>query len=127
MTTRIIINTTRAPSAVGTYSQAVLCDKTLYMSGQIGIDPVSYEMREGIEAQIEQVLDNLIAVLEAAEAHLADIIKLNVYLTDMEHFALINNAMSQRFNEPYPARAAVAVAALPKGALVEMEAVAVLP
>lgn len=118
-----IIATPLAPAAIGTYSQAVKVDNTVYMSGQIGLDPVSMQLVEGIEAQIHQVFTNLRAVAEAAEGSLADVVKLNVFLTDLGHFAKVNEIMAQYFTQPYPARAAVGVASLPRGALVEADAV----
>ena len=118
-----IIATPLAPAAIGTYSQAVRVDNTVYMSGQIGLDPVSMQLVEGIEAQIHQVFTNLRAVAKAAEGSLADVVKLNVFLTDLGHFAKVNEIMAQYFTQPYPARAAVGVASLPRGALVEADAV----
>lgn len=121
---RTIIQTDRAPQAIGTYSQAVRCGTTVYMSGQIPLDPASMQLVEGdMGAQIRRVFDNLAAVAEAAGGSLADVAKLNVFLPDLGHFALVNEIMAEYFNEPYPARAAVGVAALPKGAQVEMDAV----
>lgn len=120
---RKIIQTAAAPQAIGTYSQAVQVGDTVYMSGQIGLDPVSGELANGIEAQIQQVFENLRAVAEAAGAGLNDVVKLNVYLTDLANFGLVNAAMTKCFQPPYPARAAVGVAALPRGALVEIDAV----
>ncbi len=120
-----IIQTTDAPAAIGTYSQAVRVDDTVYMSGQIGLDPVSMQLVEGIEAQIHQVFRNLSAVATAAGGSLADVVKLNVFLTDLGHFPRVNEIMATYFTEPYPARAAVGVAALPRGALVEADAVMV--
>jgi reactive intermediate/imine deaminase len=121
-----VINTPAAPKAIGTYSQAVRAGTNVYLSGQIGLDPVTMELSDDIRLQITQVLENLSAVCEAAGGSLSHIVKLNVYLTDMKHFTLINEAMSRYFAEPYPARAAVEVAGLPKGALVEMDAIMVL-
>ena len=121
---RTIIQTDRAPQAIGTYSQAVRCNNTVYLSGQIPLDPASMELVEGdMAAQIRRVFDNLSAVAEAAGGSLADVAKLNVFLPDLGHFALVNEIMAEYFSEPYPARAAVGVAALPKGAQVEMDAV----
>ena len=121
---RTTIQTDRAPQAIGTYSQAVRCGNTVYLSGQIPLDPASMELVTGdMEAQIRRVFDNLVAVAEAAGGSLADVAKLNVFLLDLGHFALVNEIMASYFQEPYPARAAVAVAALPKGAQVEMDAV----
>ncbi len=123
---RDIISTQGAPQAVGTYSQAVKVGSTVYLSGQIGLDPASMELVDGIEAQVRRVFDNLSAVSVAAGASLADIVKLNIFLTDLGHFALVNSIMAEYFKEPYPARAAVGVASLPRGALVEADAVMVL-
>ena len=122
--TRTIIQTDRAPQAIGTYSQAVKTGNTVYLSGQIPLDPASMELVDGdMAAQIRRVFDNLSAVAEAAGGSLADIAKLNVFLPDLGHFALVNEIMAEYFSEPYPARAAVGVASLPKGAQVEMDAV----
>ncbi|MGH8501603.1 MAG: RidA family protein [Gammaproteobacteria bacterium] len=124
---RDIITTDQAPRAIGPYSQAVRVGDTVYLSGQIPLDPASMALVEGdIAAQIRRVFDNLSAVAQAAGGGLADIVKLNVFLTDLSHFALVNEAMAQHFQAPYPARAAIGVAALPKGAAVEMDAVMVL-
>ena len=124
--TKTIITTDNAPQAIGTYSQAVNINGTVYMSGQIGLDPASMQMVEGIEAQIHQVFKNLAAVAEAAGSSLADVVKLNVFLTDLGHFAKVNEIMAQYFSQPYPARAAVGVASLPRNGLVEADAVMVL-
>ena len=124
--TRQIISTPHAPAAIGTYSQAVRVGDTVYMSGQIGLDPASMQMVEGIDAQIVRVFDNLKAVAEAAGATLDSAVKLNIYLTDLAHFAKVNETMAKYFNQPYPARAAVGVKELPRGALVEADAVLVL-
>lgn len=120
---RKIIHTARAPKAIGTYSQAVQVDKTVYFAGQIGLDPDSMQMVEGIDAQIRRVLDNLKAVAEAAGGTLNDVVRFTVYLTDLTHFARVNEIMAGYLSEPYPARAAVGVASLPRGALVEIDAV----
>ncbi|HFC53724.1 MAG TPA: RidA family protein [Gammaproteobacteria bacterium] len=121
---RKVVHTERAPAAIGTYSQAVRVGSTVYLSGQIPLDPASMELVEGdMERQITRVFDNLQAVAEAAGGSLAHIAKLNIYLTDLSHFALVNQVMARYFREPYPARAAVGVAQLPKGAAVEMDAV----
>ena len=121
---REIIQTERAPQAIGTYSQAVRCGNTVYLSGQIPLLPDTMELLEGdMQAQIRQVFENLSAVAEAAGGSLADVAKLNVFLTDLGHFAIVNEVMAEYFTPPYPARAAVGVAALPKGAQVEMDAV----
>ncbi len=123
-----VIETPRAPAAIGTYSQAVRVGDTVYLSGQIPLDPDNMELVEGdAGAQIRQVFDNLSAVADAAGGSLADVVKLTVYLTDLEHFALVNEIMGQYFSEPYPARAAIGVSRLPKGAMVEMDAVVVAP
>ncbi|HSI23555.1 MAG TPA: RidA family protein [Methylophilaceae bacterium] len=123
---RQIISTDGAPKAIGTYSQAVKVGDTVYLSGQIGLDPATMDLVEGIEAQVRRVFDNLSAVTEAAGGSLADIVKLNIFLTDLGHFALVNSIMAEYFKEPYPARAAVGVSSLPRGALVEADAVMVL-
>ena len=122
------INSESAPAAIGTYSQAIRVENTVYLSGQIPLDPHTMQLcSEDIRAQIEQVLVNLQAVCEAASGSFQHLVKLNVYLLDLNHFSLINEAMSRYFSEPYPARAAIGVAALPRGALVEMDGVMVLP
>ena len=120
------IHTAAAPQAIGTYSQAVRAGDTVYLSGQIGIDPATSALVEGLDAQIEQVLCNLQAVAAAAGGSLQNAVKVTVFLTDMAHFALVNEGMARHFQAPYPARAAVGVASLPCGALVEIEAVLVL-
>jgi reactive intermediate/imine deaminase len=121
-----VIQTPQAPAAIGTYSQSVHVGDTIYVSGQIGLDPATMLLAEGIDGQIERVLENLKAIAEAAGGSLADVVKLNAYLTDLAHFAKFNEAMSRYFATPYPARAAVGVAALPRGALVEADAVLIL-
>ncbi len=124
---RQIISTERAPKAIGTYSQAVKVGDTVYLSGQIPLLPETMELVQGdMSAQIRRVFDNLKAVAEAAGGKLGDMVKLNVYLIDLGHFPLINQIMAEYFQEPYPARAAVGVAALPKAAAVEMDAVMVI-
>jgi reactive intermediate/imine deaminase len=123
MANKQIIQTSDAPAAIGTYSQAVRVDHTVYLSGQIGLDPATMQMVEGVEAQIHRVFQNLRAVATAAGSSLDDMVKLNVYLTDLAHFARVNEIMAGYFHQPYPARAAVGVAALPRGALVEMDGV----
>lgn len=123
---RTIVSTPNAPAAIGTYSQAVKTGNTVYMSGQIGLDPVTMSMADGIDAQIRQVFDNLEAVARAAGATLDNAAKVNVYLTDLGNFAKVNEAMTRYFNQPFPARAAVGVAALPRGAMVEVDAVLVI-
>ena len=124
---RKTIHTDLAPQAIGTYSQAVRCGDSVYLSGQIPLVPQTMELVDGgMEAQIRRVFDNLSAVAAAAGGGLADVVKLNVYLVDLGQFALVNQIMAEYFQEPYPARAAVGVAALPRGAQVEMDAVMVL-
>ncbi len=124
---REIIATKDAPAAIGTYSQAVRCGDTVYVSGQIPLDPATGQLVEGpIEAQIDRAFDNLEAIVVAAGGTLANIAKLNVFLVDLGHFAKVNAAMQARFREPYPARAAIGVASLPKGAQVEVDAIVVL-
>lgn len=121
---REIISTPNAPQAIGTYSQAVKSGNRVYLSGQIPLVPESMELIEGdIELQIRRVFDNLQAVAQAAGGTLADVVKLNVYLTDLANFPTVNQVMAEYFTEPYPARAAVGVASLPKGAAVEMDGV----
>ena len=124
---REIIKTPHAPQAIGTYSQAVKVGDTVYLSGQIPLVPETMQLVQGdMRAQIVRVFDNLRAVAQAAGGDLRDVVKLNVFLTDLTHFPLVNEVMAQYFTEPYPARAAVGVASLPKGAAVEMDAVMVL-
>ena len=123
---RQVIHTENAPAAIGTYSQAILVGNTLYLSGQIGLDPYSMELVEGIEAQIRRVFDNLKAVCEAAGGTLADIAKLNIFLTDLSNFQLVNQIMGEYFAQPYPARVALGVASLPKNALVEMDGIVII-
>src|SRR3989339_1089068 len=120
---RKIISTAAAPAAIGTYSQAVQAGNTIYMSGQIGLDPATMQMVEGIEAQIVRVFENLKAVATAAGATLDDAVKFNIYLTDLSNFAKVNEIMAKYVSEPFPARAAVGVKELPRGALVEADAV----
>ncbi len=120
------ISTPHAPSAIGTYSQALRCGNTVYVSGQIGLDPATMQLVEGIDAQVKRVFDNLKAVAEAAGASLDDAAKLTIYLTDLAHFAKVNEIMAAYFRQPYPARAAVGVASLPRGALVEADAILVI-
>lgn len=120
-----IISTDGAPKAIGTYSQAVRAGDTLYVSGQVPLDPATGELLSGdMERQIHRVFDNLKAIVAAAGADFSQVVKLNVYLVDLKHFALVNQVMAQYFREPYPARAAVGVAALPRGAQIEMDCVA---
>lgn len=116
-----------APAAIGTYSQAIQCGNTVYLSGQIPLDPQTMQLcSDDINQQINQVIQNLAAVCAEAGGSLADIVKLSVYLTDLNHFPLINDAMTRHFTQPYPARAAIGVAALPRGAQVEMDGVMVI-
>ncbi len=124
---RKVVHTDRAPQAIGTYSQAISVGRTVYLSGQIGLDPISMKLEEGIEGQIRRVFQNLSAVAEAAGGTLSDFVKVNVYLTDLASFPQVNEIMATYFRQPFPARAAVGVAALPRGAEVEIEAVMVLP
>lgn len=127
MTNKAIVQTQRAPAAIGTYSQAIKVNNTVYLSGQIGFVPDAMTLIEGgVEAQIQQVFTNLAAVCEAAGGTLADIVKLNVFLTDLSHFAAVNEIMAQYFCAPYPARAAIGVSALPRDALVEMDGIMVI-
>jgi reactive intermediate/imine deaminase len=122
-----IVRTDQAPEAIGTYSQAVKVGETVYLSGQIPLVPETMTLVEGeMEEQIRRVLDNLQAVAQAAGGALLDVVKLNVFLTDLGHFPLVNQVMAEYFSDPYPARAAIGVAALPKGAAVEMDAVMVI-
>ena len=123
---REIIASALAPAAIGPYSQAVRAGNTVYLSGQIGLDPVSMQLVEGFEAQAERVFQNLQAVAEAAGGSLAQAVKINIYLTDLAHFAKVNEVMQRYCAESYPARAALGVAALPRGAQVEADAVLVL-
>lgn len=120
------IQTNDAPRAIGAYSQAVRAGNTVYLSGQIGLEPATMTLAEGVDAQIHQVLRNLRAVAAAAGATLDDAVKVTVFLTDIENFARVNEAMAQFFAQPYPARAAVGVASLPRGAVVEIEAILVV-
>ncbi len=122
--TRSIISTPNAPQAIGTYSQAVRCGSTVYVSGQISLDPASGQLVTGeMEAQIRRVFENLKAIVVASGGDFSHVAKLNVFLTDLGNFQLVNKVMSEYFREPYPARAAIGVAALPKGAQVEMDCV----
>ncbi|MGH8472884.1 MAG: RidA family protein [Gammaproteobacteria bacterium] len=119
-----IVSTDQAPQAIGTYSQAVRVANTVYLSGQIPLDPASMQMVEGeMRSQVVRVFQNLQAVAEAAGGTLADVVKLNVYLTDLSHFPLVNEVMASYFHEPYPARAVVGVAALPRAAPIEIDAI----
>jgi len=127
MTNKAIIHTDKAPKAIGTYSQAVKVNNTVYLSGQIPLVPETMDMVKGdIRAQITQVFKNLSAVCEASGGSLQNMVKLNVYLTDLAHFPIVNEVMAEFVQEPYPARAAVGVASLPKGAAVEMDAILVI-
>lgn len=122
-----IIHTKNAPSAIGPYSQAVSANGTIFVSGQIPLDPATGELIEGdFRAQVEQVFDNLAAIAEAAGTTLANAVRIGLYLTDMDQFAVVNEVMEARFNAPYPARAAIGVAALPKNAAVEADAILVV-
>ena len=124
-----IIKTTKAPQAIGTYSQAIRVrtgGDTVYLSGQIGLDPDTMQIIDGIDAQIRQVFNNLQAVATASGGDLGDIVKLNIFLTDLDDFALVNEIMASYFVQPYPARAAVGVKALPRGALIEMDAIMIV-
>ncbi|MDT8364373.1 MAG: Rid family detoxifying hydrolase [Nitrosomonas sp.] len=125
---KTIVTTSEAPQAIGTYSQAVRVagGETVYLSGQIGLDPVEMKMVAGIDAQIEQVIANLKAVAVAGGGDLSDVVKLNVYLIDLMDFSKVNEAMNKHFSQPFPARAVIGVSALPRDALVEMDAIMVL-
>jgi reactive intermediate/imine deaminase len=125
--TKSIISTNKAPQAIGTYSQAVKVNDTVYLSGQIPLVPETMEIVDGdISIQITQVFDNLKAVAKASGGNFFDIVKLNVFLTDLSHFPIVNEIMGKYFEKPYPARAAIGVAALPKDAMVEMDAVMII-
>src|SRR5665213_424581 len=127
MSNKQIISTTNAPAAIGTYSQAVRVGNTIWVSGQIPLDPATKELVKGdIDAQTRQVFENLKAIVVAAGASFDDVVKATVFLIDLSHFALVNKVMAEYFREPYPARAAVGVAALPKGAQVEVECIVAL-
>jgi len=117
------IHTAAAPQAIGTYSQAIRCGETVYLSGQIGLDPATMQLVEGIDAQIHRVFQNLQAVAAEAGCSLDHVVKVTVYLADLSHFARVNEIMSSYFKQPYPARAAVGVASLPRSALIEVDAV----
>lgn len=123
---RKVISTTNAPGALGTYSQAIDANGTVYLSGQVGLVPETMELVEGTREQIHRVFQNLRAVTEAAGGDLSRVVKLTVYLTDLSDFPVVNEVMGEYFNEPYPARAAVGISALPKGAQVEIEGIMVL-
>lgn len=127
MSDRQVISTDKAPAAIGPYSQAIKAGNTVYLSGQIPLVPSTMQLVEGaIDAHIEQVFENLKAVAEAAGGSLANVVKLNVFLTDLGNFARVNEIMARYFQAPYPARAAIGVASLPRGAAVEMDAILVL-
>jgi reactive intermediate/imine deaminase len=122
--TRSIISTANAPQAIGTYSQGVKCGNTVYVSGQIPLDPKTGQLVTGdMEAQVRRVFENLKAIVTAANADFSQVAKVNVFLLDLQHFQLVNKVMSEYFREPYPARAAIGVAALPKNAQVEIDCV----
>ncbi len=123
---KTVINSAQAPAAIGTYSQAIKAGNTVYLSGQIPLNPQTMELIEGFEAQTVQVFENLKAVIDAAGGTFKDIVKLNIFLTDLSHFAMVNEVMGRYFEQPYPARAAIGVAALPKGAMVEMDGILVI-
>ncbi len=123
MANKKFIQTPDAPTAIGTYSQAVRVDHTVYLSGQIGLDPTSMQMVEGIDAQIHRVFQNMRAVATAAGGSMDDVVKINIFLTDLGNFARVNEVMATYFHQPYPARAAVGVASLPRNALVEADGV----
>ena len=126
MTDKQPIATADAPAAIGTYSQAIRAGNTVYLSGQIPLDPATMELvADSIEAQVRQVFDNLAAVARAAGGDLERIVKLTVYLTDLDNFSTVNEVMAEYFNEPYPARAAIGIAALPRSAAVEIDAILV--
>ncbi|MFF7706553.1 Rid family detoxifying hydrolase [Pseudomonas sp. NPDC007930] len=124
--TKSVIHSDKAPAAIGTYSQAIKAGNTVYMSGQIPLDPATMELVEGFEAQAVQVFENLKSVAEAAGGSLKDVVKLNIFLIDLGNFATVNEVMGRYFQQPYPARAAIGVAALPKGSQVEMDAILVI-
>ncbi|MDC0173348.1 RidA family protein [Gammaproteobacteria bacterium] len=127
MSNKAIIHTDQAPAAIGTYSQAIKVNNTVYLSGQIPLDPQTMEIvSDDIATQISQVFDNLTAVCEAAGGDLSSIVKLNIFLTDLSNFPIVNEVMDQYFVEPYPARAAIGVRALPKGSQVEMDGILVI-
>ena len=115
-----------APKAIGPYSPAIAANGTLYCSGQLGLDPTSGELEQGVDAQAERAITNLTAILAAAELYLSDVVKTTIFLTNMADFAVVNEVYASHFVAPYPARSTVQVAALPKGGLVEIEAIAVL-
>ena len=127
MTNKAVIHTDNAPAAIGTYSQAVKANNTVYLSGQIPLDPKTMTLVDGdISAHIRQVFDNLNAVCEASGGDLNNIVKLNIFLTDLNNFTLVNQVMAEYFDQPFPARAAIGVNELPKGAQVEMDGIVVI-
>ena len=123
---KTVITSPNAPAAIGTYSQAIKAGNTVYLSGQIPLDPKTMELVQGFEEQTVQVFENLKAVIEAAGGTFQDVVKLNIFLTDLSHFAKVNEVMGRYFEQPYPARAAIGVAALPRGSAVEMDAILVI-
>ena len=123
---KIAINSNNAPEAIGPYSQAIRKGNIVFLSGQIPLDPNTMKLVDGIEAQLKQVFENLSEVIKAADASFDDVVKLNIYLTDLSHFALVNEIMKTYFSEPFPARAAIGVASLPKESLVEADGFLVL-
>ena len=123
---KTVISTDQAPAAIGTYSQAIKAGNTVYLSGQIPLDPATMQLVEGFEAQAVRVFENLKAVAAAAGGSLDDMVKLNIYLTDLGNFAAVNEVMSRYFQQPYPARAAIGINSLPRGSLVEMDGVLVI-
>lgn len=127
MPNKAIIHTDSAPAAIGTYSQAVKVNNTVYLSGQIPLDPATMTLVEGdIRDQIKQVFKNLLAVCEASGGDLSSIVKLNIFLTDLSHFPVVNEVMEQHFAQPFPARAAIGVNELPKGSMVEMDGILII-
>jgi reactive intermediate/imine deaminase len=126
MTTFSSIHSKQAPTPIGPYSQAIRLGELLFCSGQVGLDPNSGELKQGVQAQIEQIFDNLQSVAEAGGTSLAKALKLTIFLTDLAHFNIVNDTMSKRFTAPYPARSTIQVSALPRGALVEVEAILVI-
>jgi reactive intermediate/imine deaminase len=123
---KTVISSPNAPAAIGTYSQAIKAGNTVYLSGQIPLDPQTMELVQGFEEQTVQVFENLKAVIEAAGGSFKDVVKLNIFFTDLSHFAKVNEVMGRYFEQPYPARAAIGVASLPRGAQVEMDGILVL-
>ncbi|HSC85128.1 MAG TPA: RidA family protein [Pseudomonas sp.] len=123
---KTVISSPNAPAAIGTYSQAIKAGNTVYLSGQIPLDPQTMELVQGFEEQTVQVFENLKAVITAAGGTFKDVVKLNIFLTDLAHFAKVNEVMGRYFEQPYPARAAIGVASLPRGSLVEMDGILVL-